>query len=479
MNLAVYASIAISSFAFGGVLLLLRRLENWRFLLLVSATAVAVGTIVLHQASRFLPLPLTTSIAVSDFRTDYSGLVMSAMALMAVFYLERLIRERKSIVRELHLREFSIERAAISAYWIGQDGRLLFVNRHACDRLGYSRDDLLSKTIFDIDPTLTKDGWARHWAKLRQQGSLNFETDHRTQFGQAIPMDVSANLLKFDGAEYNCVLARDITERKQAEDELRSAKEQAECANTAKSAFLANVSHELRTPLNAVIGFSEIVLMQMFGPLGSEKYLSYMEDIHSSSVHLMGILNSILDLTKAEAGKLMLEEEEIDLPEVLEKCLRMFRDKAAGEEVDLKVDLPVAIPRLQADSRLLSQVLINLLSNAMKFTEPGGEITLSVASDADGGCAISVRDTGLGIAGGDLPKVVEPFVQVDNDLNRRYEGTGLGLPMVKKIMELHDGQLEIESELGLGTLATVRFPASRVLAPSPEAADLIEASEVA
>jgi PAS domain S-box-containing protein len=401
------------------------------------------------------------------------------MALMAVFYLERLIRERKTMIRELQLREFSIERAAISAYWIGQDGRLLFVNRHVCDHLGYSREDLLSKTIFDIDPTLTKDDWAQHWARLAQQGSLHFETDHRTRSGRAIPMDVSANLLRFDGAEYNCVLARDITERKQAEEELRSAKEQAECASTAKSAFLANVSHELRTPLNAVIGFSEILLKQMFGPLGSERYLSYTEDIHSSGVHLMGILNSILDLTKAEAGKLVLEEDEIELPEAFEQCLRMFRDKAVEEEVDLKVDLPTAVPRLHADPRMLNQVLINLLSNALKFTEAGGEITLSVASDAKGGCAISIRDTGMGMARDDLPKVVEPFVQIDSDLNRRYEGTGLGLPMVKKIMELHDGQLEIESELGLGTVATVRFPPSRLLAPSPQAVDLIQASEVA
>ena len=466
MSFGLFASVAISSFAFGGVLLLLRRLENWRFILMVAATAAVVGAIVLHHASRVLSLPFKTTVTVSDFTADYPGLVMSAMALMAVFYLERLIRERKAMVKELRLREFSIERAAISAYWIGRDGRLLFVNRYACECLGYSREDLLSTTIFDIDPDLDQDAWDRQWALLQHCGSLDFEANHRTMDGQVVPMDVSANLLKFDGKEYNCVLARDITERKRAQEDLRSAKEQAECANIAKSEFLANVSHELRTPLNAVIGFSDIILRQMFGPIGSDRYVAYIEDIHSSGTHLMGILNSILDLTKAEAGKLMLEEEEVDLPDIFGTCLRMFHERAEEEEVELNLALPTVTPQLRADPRMLSQVLINLVSNALKFTESGGVITVSAVPNADGGCSISVRDTGMGIADEDLPKVMEPFGQVDSDLNRRYEGTGLGLPLVNKIMELHGGRLEIESEIGLGTTVTARFPASRVIAPS-------------
>ncbi len=219
-----------------------------------------------------------------------------------------------------------------------------------------------------------------------------------------------------------------------------------------------------------MIGFSEIILKQMLGPIGSDRYVAYLEDIHSSGTHLLGVINSILDLTKAEAGKLTLEEEEVDLSEIIDKCLRMFHARAADEHVDLNVALPTAVPRLHADRRMLSQVLINLVSNALKFTESGGVITVSAVPNADGGCSISVQDTGLGIAPEDLDKVVELFVQVDNDLNRRYEGTGLGLPLVKKIMELHEGRLEIESEIGRGTTATARFPASRIVAPSPAVA---------
>ncbi len=251
-----------------------------------------------------------------------------------------------------------------------------------------------------------------------------------------------------------------IAEREREAQHLRQLAEQ---ASEAKSQLIYNMSHELRTPLNAVIGFSEILLNQMFGPLGSDRYLSYAKDIHGSSSHLLGILNSILDLSKAEAGKLTLNEEEVELPCVLEQCLRMFRERAADQDIDLTVDLPAHAILLRADPQLLSQVIINLLSNAFKFTPSGGEIGVRLTNEEDGGCQIRFDDTGIGISKEDLPKVVEPFVQVEGAFNRKYEGTGLGLPLSKRMMELHGGNLEIDSKLGEGTSATIRFPVDRVI----------------
>ena len=251
-----------------------------------------------------------------------------------------------------------------------------------------------------------------------------------------------------------------IAEREREAQHLRHLAEQ---ASEAKSQLIQNMSHELRTPLNAVIGFSEILLRQVFGPLGSDRYLAYVEDIHDSSSHLLGILNSILDLSKAEAGKLTLNEEEVELPCVLDPCLRMFQERAADQDISLTVDLPVHPIFLRADPRLLSQVIINLLSNAFKFTPSGGEISVSLTNEEDGGCQIRFDDTGIGISKEDLPKVMEPFVQVEGAFNRRYEGTGLGLPLSKRMMELHGGNLELGSKLGEGTSATIRFPADRVI----------------
>ncbi len=251
-----------------------------------------------------------------------------------------------------------------------------------------------------------------------------------------------------------------IAEREREAQHLRHLAEQ---ASEAKSQLIQNMSHELRTPLNAVIGFSEILLKQMFGPLGSDRYLSYVEDIHGSSSHLLGILNSILDLSRAEAGKFTLNEEEVELPCVLDQCLRMFRERAADQDISLTVDLPVHAILLRADPQLLSQVIINLLSNAFKFTPSGGEISVRLANEEGGGCQIRIDDTGIGISNEDLSKVIEPFVQVEGAFNRKYEGTGLGLPLSKRMMELHGGNLEIDSKLGEGTSATIRFPADRVI----------------
>ena len=252
------------------------------------------------------------------------------------------------------------------------------------------------------------------------------------------------------------------------EQEAQNLRELAEQASEAKTQLIYNMSHELRTPLNAVIGFSEILQMQMYGPLGSDRYLSYIDDIHSSSSHLLGILNRILDLSKADAGKMALNEEDVDLLHVLDQCLRMFRERLAEKGVDLTVDLPTAAVFVRADPQLLSQVIINLLSNAYKFTPEGGQMSVRIANAEDGGCQVRIADTGIGISEEDLPNVIEPFVQVESAFSRRYEGTGLGLPLSMRMIELHGGELEIDSRLGEGTSVTIRFPAERMITPNSQ-----------
>ncbi|HEX2117318.1 MAG TPA: PAS-domain containing protein [Alphaproteobacteria bacterium] len=257
----------------------------------------------------------------------------------------------------------------------------------------------------------------------------------------------------------------DITDQESVTAALRAAKEQAELANRTKSEFLANMSHELRTPLNAIIGFSQIMTQQMFGPLGSPRYREYAGDVLSSSQHLLQIINDILDMAKIEAGRVELHEAAIELEKLFDDCLRLVRERAATAEIRLQQDLPDGMPQLLADERLVKQILLNLLSNAVKFTPRAGTVTLRARIEANGACVLSVADTGIGIAPDDIPKVMQPFGQVDGTYARTHGGTGLGLSIVRALVELHGGTFGLESTVGKGTTASVRFGPTRTLAP--------------
>ena len=257
-------------------------------------------------------------------------------------------------------------------------------------------------------------------------------------------------------------LRTDITELKQREEALRAAREVAELANRAKSEFLANMSHELRTPLNAIIGFSEVILKEMFGPLANERYTGYVKDIYDSGTHLYELINDILDISKAEAGKLELHESTVAMADVVARCLRLVAERTEHALVTITTDIAEDLPKLVADERKLKQILINLLSNAVKFTPEGGAIDIAATVDPDGWMRLSVKDTGIGIAPEDIETVMAPFGQVDSRLARRYEGTGLGLPLTKSLVELHGGTIAIESEVDVGTTVIIRLPAERL-----------------
>ncbi len=240
--------------------------------------------------------------------------------------------------------------------------------------------------------------------------------------------------------------------------------EQAEHANRAKSAFLANMSHELRTPLNAIMGFSEVMKEEHLGPVQNPRYLSYAGDIHSSGRYLLGIINDILDLSKIEAGKMSLENaEEFSLRQSLEGSLGMVA--ALGEKYGVRVigdELPPAHIRLLAVERMIRQIMINLLGNAIKFTPAGGSVTVSSAAAEDGGYAVIVQDSGIGMTEKEVDQALTPFGQVQNKLTARHNGTGLGLPLAKAMLELHGGTLAISSLPGHGTRIVLSFPASRI-----------------
>ena len=253
----------------------------------------------------------------------------------------------------------------------------------------------------------------------------------------------------------------------------RAAMLEAESANVAKSHFLANMSHELRTPLNAIIGFSELMSSGCLGPEQIDKYREYSRDICEAGNHLLELINDILDLSKIEAGRVGLTEKPVNFGNVIGDCVKLIEQPAqeAGLSIIQKVAHP--LPPIIADERKLKQILVNLLSNALKFTLHGGEIVLGAGVAADGSFIAEVKDNGIGIAPGNIERVLDPFTQVDRAYTRGHQGTGLGLPLSKSLVELHGGTLTLESEIGFGTRITIRLPAHRVQwetqdVPTPE-----------
>jgi len=292
--------------------------------------------------------------------------------------------------------------------------------------------------------------------------------------------DVRMNFNKLDESDGRkfMIEAQDVTLQNQAAvdlyrsnlilktrvEELFKAKERAESSDRVKSHFLANMSHELRTPLNAIVGFSDLMRSQTFGDLGSEKYVEYAKHIHQSGAHLLRIISNILEISNSETGDQIVDETSVNLNNAVESCLEITRDRAKQKNVQMIYSPTSKNTAIRADSAKLRQILLNLLSNAIKFTEPKGTVTIEYDTNEDNQILVRVTDTGIGIEQENISQILSPFAQVEYDsLTRSYEGAGLGLSIVKSFVELHGGQLKIESESGKGTQVTVFFPAERTI----------------
>jgi len=291
--------------------------------------------------------------------------------------------------------------------------------------------------------TLNPDGYRRE-ERLRDGTWLRFN-EYRTSEGGRL------------------LLLTNITDLRQTKHELLGAINQAEIASRAKSDFLAGMSHELRTPLNAIIGFSDVMISGIYGDIPQQKYKEYIADINQSGVHLLNLINDILDISKIESGTVKLNESEVDLHKVVDVSVRLNENKIKEGGLTLQKRMPGDLPRIWADERRINQILLNLVSNAVKFTPGGGKIKISASVRASGDVVLSVSDNGIGISPGNIKKVMSEFGQVDNAIAREKEGTGLGLPLSRGLMEVHGGNLEIESEFGIGTSVTAIFPSRRLI----------------
>jgi PAS domain S-box-containing protein len=266
------------------------------------------------------------------------------------------------------------------------------------------------------------------------------------------------------GSQAYCVVVRDLTQWKKTEADLRRSKEEAERASAQKSEFLANISHELRTPLNAILGFSEVMRSQRFGALANQKYLGYANDIHESGEHLLSLINDLLDLSKVEAGKLELNFTSVNVGSLVEQCLGVLQEHAAAAQVVLRKTLPAGLPNVVADQRSVKQILLNLISNAIKFTDPGGQVIVSARVSRAGELKVSVKDTGIGMSEAELSAAVQPFKRIESPGRDQMPGTGLGLPLSRALAEANRASFAISSEPRKGTLVEITFPTTRVLA---------------
>ena len=361
---------------------------------------------------------------------------------------------------EADLQEM-LDRATDGAVILDAAGRILSFNLPAQRLFGYEQSEVAGESVLML---LAPQSHLEATARLDRlsRGDNPPEPDPplaltgRNRHGEALTLALTLAKIGSPEASSYCALVRDMSREREAETRLVVARDAAVAANTAKTDFLAQVTHEIRTPLHAILGFAEVMMEERFGPIGNDRYRDYLKDIHASGEHVMSLADDLLDLSKIESGKLELEFAPVDANSVIRECVSLMQTQAARERVILRVSLFDRLPRVMVDERSLKQVILNLMSNAVKFNEPGGQVIVSTAVDAGGQAVIRVRDTGVGMSDSEVGVALEPFGQIGRA--GRKGGVGLGLPLTKALVEANKAEFSIKSRREHGTLIEIAFP---------------------
>jgi len=351
---------------------------------------------------------------------------------------------------------------------VDRDGLILTFNRSAEALFGYDYAEIARRPFTELFAPESERAARDYLDGLTSSGVASVLNDGREVIGRVrqgglIPLFMTMGRIG-DGMPKFCAVLRDITQWKRAEEDLLNAKRTAERASSAKSDFLAKISHEMRTPLNAIIGFSEVMMGEQFGPVGGERYREYLRDIHASGEHLVSLINDLLDLSKIEAGKLELVFASVNLNQLVQQCVALMQPQANQQRIIIRSSLSPTLPPVVADARSVRQIVLNLLSNSIKFTGPGGQVIVSTALTDRAEAVLRVRDTGVGMTDKEIETAMEPFRQLATSTRWGSGGTGLGLPLTKALAEANRAAFTIKSARDAGTLVEITFPGTRVLA---------------
>lgn len=374
------------------------------------------------------------------------------------------LRQRESRMREL---EAILDTATDGVIVLDETGRIISLNRSAEALFGYDQGEVVGDAITVLLSPESHIVALDYLEGLRSPGVASLLNDGREVMGRVrqggtIPLFMTMGHVNDGPGRKFCAVLRDITAFKKAEGELLGAKRAAEQASAQKSDLLAKISHEIRTPLNAIIGFAEVMLEERFGPIGNERYKEYLKDVHASGAHVISLVNDLLDLAKVEAGRLELSFTSVNLNDLVSACFTLLQPQASRDRIVMRTSFAVKLPPVVADERSVRQIVLNLVSNAIKFTDAGGQVIVSTALTDRGEVAFRVRDTGIGMTEAEVEAALEPFRQLAT--SRKRGGTGLGLPLTKALVEANRGALQITSHPNEGTLVEVIFPPTRVLA---------------
>lgn len=368
-------------------------------------------------------------------------------------------------VEELHS---ILETATDGVVLLGDEGEIRSLNRSASALFNYDNGEIAGKPFVTLFAHESQRAVLDYLSGLANNGVASVLNDGREVIGREasggfLPLFMTIGRLK--SSHGYCAVIRDITQWKRTEEELRNAKRAAETANAHKTDFLARVSHEIRTPLNAIIGFADMMATERFGPIGHPRYVEYANDIGRSGRHVLDIVNDLLDISKIEAGQMDVDFVAVPLNETVAEAVSLVQPQANNQRVIIRTALAQSVPQIVADLRSIKQIVLNILSNAIRFTPSGGQIVVSTAYEANGSVSLRIRDTGIGMTRAELEQAMKPFRQVASSGKRvRGDGTGLGLPLTKAMVDANRANFSITSTPNEGTLVEITFPSQRVLA---------------